>query len=99
MEKDLLFRARILHPHLLSPSTHPTTLLPSAQPHQDSITVSEGEDPASLVPGVITNAAHFLPSVLLSGPGSAAKKLTHLEQNFSLIWKEQMLFLLGDERV
>ena len=53
MEKDLLFRDRILHPHLLSPGTHPTTLLPSAQPHQDSITVSEGEDPASLVPGVI----------------------------------------------
>lgn len=53
MEKDLLFRDRIFYLHLLSPGIHPTTLLPSAQPYQDSITVSEGEDPASLVPGVI----------------------------------------------
>lgn len=45
------------------------------------------------------NVARFLPSVLLSGPGSAAKKLTHLEHNFSSTWKEHMLFLLGDERV
>ena len=45
------------------------------------------------------NATCFLPTVLLSGPGSTAKKLTHLEHNFSSIWKEHMLFLLGDEKV
>lgn len=48
---------------------------------------------------MVRSAARFLPSVVRAGPGSAAKRLTHLWNNFSSIWKEHMLFLLREERV
>lgn len=59
----------------------------------------EGQEPARAGSNSGKKAARFLPGVLRAGPDSAAKRLTHSWNNFSSIWKEHMLFLLGEARV
>lgn len=72
--------------------------LPTKGPVQRAA-VLEGQEPARAGSNSGKKAARFLPGVLRAGPGSAAKRLTHSWNNFSSIWKEHMLFLLGEARV
>lgn len=93
----LLFRERLPWPGLLSSGT-----CPASAPHHSPVqrpAVLGGQEPARSGSKSSKKAARFLPGVLWAGPGSAAKRLTHSWNNFSSIWKEHMLFLLGKERV
>lgn len=96
----LLFRGRILCPGRLAVFRHwPGHCSPPPPAPVQSPAVFQGEDPARAASKGGKNTARFLPGELRAGPGSAPKRLTHSWNNFSSIWKEHMLFLLGEERV